>query len=123
MMVRKNLQNSFPERSIKELRAIEKDFYKNLCDYAVETLKLLTIEKDELKARMKYVNPELMGAYIAQGKSVILLSSHQFNWEWLLASGSVSLPAAIDFVYLPINNDLFENLMQRGRSRFGAYPI
>ena len=47
-MVWKNLKNSFPEKSETELRKIEKEFYRNLCDYAVEMLKLLTISKDEL---------------------------------------------------------------------------
>ncbi len=122
-IVRKNLRNSFPEKTAKELTAIEKAFYKNLCDYAVETLKLLTINKEELKVRMNYLNPELMAHYTTQGRSVILLSSHQFNWEWLLVSGSISLTAPVDFVYQPIKNKLFEKVMQYGRSRFGAHPI
>ena len=46
-LVWKNLKKSFPEKSTKELRLIEKEFYKNLCDYAVEMLKLVTISKEE----------------------------------------------------------------------------
>ncbi|MBK7651157.1 MAG: hypothetical protein IPJ20_11105 [Flammeovirgaceae bacterium] len=48
-MVRKNLRNSFPDKSDRELKQIRKDFYHNLCDYAVETIKLLTISDEELK--------------------------------------------------------------------------
>ncbi|MFM5956873.1 MAG: lysophospholipid acyltransferase family protein, partial [Dolichospermum sp.] len=40
-----NLRNSFPEKSAFELKKIERDFYSCLCDYGVETLKLLTISK------------------------------------------------------------------------------
>jgi Kdo2-lipid IVA lauroyltransferase/acyltransferase len=122
-VVRRNLKNSFREKTGEELMAIEQAFYKNLCDYAVETLKLLTINRADLKARMNYTNPELMEKYTAQGRSVILLSSHQFNWEWLLAAGSISLDVPIDFVYQPINNKLVDKVMQYGRSRFGAHPI
>ena len=47
-LVQKNLRNSFPSRSETELKKIEKDFYRNLCDYTVEMLKLFTITQDEL---------------------------------------------------------------------------
>ncbi len=39
-VVMTNLENSFPQKSKSELHAISKAFYKNLCDYAAETLRL-----------------------------------------------------------------------------------
>src|SRR5688500_13755988 len=53
-LVRHNLVGSFPEKPLSEIRAIEKTFYKNLCDYGVETLKLFTISKEELMERMRF---------------------------------------------------------------------
>ena len=41
-MVRKNLSDSFPEKSEAEIVEIEKNFYRWFCDYLVETIKLLT---------------------------------------------------------------------------------
>ena len=38
-IVRKNLCNSFPEKSKKELRYIEHRFYAFFCDYIVENIK------------------------------------------------------------------------------------
>lgn len=122
-LVSKNIYNSFPGKSQKERNLIERDFYKNLCDYAVETIKLLTISKEELALRMTYSNPELMDSYTKQGQSVLLLSSHHFNWEWLLVSGSISLPAPIDFVYQPVKSSFFEDVIMEARTRFGAYAI
>lgn len=122
-LVEKNLQKSFPEKSSKERVAIAKQFYRNLSDYAVESLKLLTIDADELKKRMFYTNPELLSVYTNNNQSVILLSSHQFNWEWLLAAGNLWLNAPIDFVYQPIHNRLTNRLMRTCRTRFGGYPI
>ena len=60
-----NLSNSFPEKDQKELKKIEKDFYRNLCDYAVETLKLVTISKEELSRRMLFRNPEVLEKFAA----------------------------------------------------------
>jgi KDO2-lipid IV(A) lauroyltransferase len=122
-MVRKNIRLSFPEKGETELDAIEMGFYRNLCDYAVETLKLLTITKEELVSRMKYLNPELLDLHTRAGTSVIILSSHQFNWEWLLVSGSLSIEAPLDFVYQPVQNSFFDTLMLHARSRFGTYPV
>lgn len=122
-LVRKNLRSSFPNKSEVERQQIERQFYRNLCDYAVETLKLLTISKEELAKRMSYTNPELMGRLTAQGHTVLLLSSHHFNWEWLLVSGSISLPAPIDFVYQPVKNAFFNEVTQMARTRFGAYAV
>lgn len=122
-MVWNNLKNAFPEKPEAELRQIEKDFYKNLCDYAVETLKLLTISKDELKRRMVFVNPEVLMNNAINNRSVLNLASHHFNWEWLLTTASVSFPVELDFVYQPVNSEFFERVTLLSRTRFGAHAI
>jgi KDO2-lipid IV(A) lauroyltransferase len=122
-MIRRNLAKSFPNKSEAELAKIEKDFFRNLCDYALETIKLLTLPATELKTRMRFTNPDILNQYADKNQSVILLSSHQFNWEWLVVSGTVSLPMKIDFVYQAVQNKFFDNVMLAIRSRFGAYPI
>ena len=53
-LVRKNLTDSFPEKSETEISQIEKAFYSWFCDYLVETIKLLTISKRNLKRRMVF---------------------------------------------------------------------
>jgi KDO2-lipid IV(A) lauroyltransferase len=122
-LVRKNLRNSFPEKSDSELKDIERTFYKNLCDYAVETLKLLTIGKAELSARMQFNHGNFLDQFTEKKQSIIFLASHQFNWEWMLVSASVSFPMAIDFVYQPVNSKFFDNLALQSRTRFGAHAI
>lgn len=122
-LVKKNLKNSFPDKTGEEIIQIERGFYRNLCDYAVETLKLLTLSGDELRRRMRYTNPEMVFNYRDQNQSVLLLSSHQFNWEWLLASGMLSLQVPIDFVYQPISNSFVDHLIQSCRLRFGGHAI
>jgi KDO2-lipid IV(A) lauroyltransferase len=122
-LVWKNLTNSFPSKTDLELRKIEKQFYKNLCDYAVELIKLLTITEKELSQRMKFNNPEAITRYLHSGQSVINLASHHFNWEWLLTGGSIVLPAQMDFVYQPVSSKFFDDFSYQCRSRFGAYGI
>jgi len=122
-LVRKNIRRSFPEKT-KAIRArLEREFYHNLCDYGIETIKLLTIDKDELGKRVLFKNTEKLEEYKARNQSVILLASHQFNWEWLVAAGNFSLPIPVDFVYQPIENSSVDHFLLTCRSRFGAYPI
>jgi KDO2-lipid IV(A) lauroyltransferase len=122
-MVKKNLRNSFPEKSATELRSIEKKFYRNLCDYAVETLKLLTISKDQLIKRMRFTDQQFLEQFASKNQSIVFLASHQFNWEWMMASASVSFPMKIDFVYQPVYSQLFDQFALASRTRFGAYAI
>ena len=122
-LVRGNLIKSFPEKSLDEIAKIERDYYRNLCDYGVETIKLLTIEKEELAQRVVFKNADILTKFKSKNQSVLLLASHQFNWEWLLASGNFSLPVAIDFVYQPIETSITEKFLLSCRTRFGAHPI
>src|SRR5690349_22342345 len=87
-LVRKNLKNAFPEKDPQTLHRIEKEFYRNLCDYAVEMLKLVTMSKEELLRRMRFNGLEMMDKFKAANQSVLIFASHQFNWEWLLLCGT-----------------------------------
>lgn len=122
-MVMKNLTNSFPDKSETELKKIEHDFYVNLCDYAVETLKLLTISKEELKERMIFCDVTPIERFKENNQSVLLLAAHQFNWEWLVAAGNFNLPMQVDYVYQAQNSEFFNRYSQYCRMRFGAYSI
>ena len=57
-VVQMNLRNSFPDKSDKELKQIERDFFRFLCDYGVESFKLLTIKPEEMKQHMVFENCE-----------------------------------------------------------------
>src|SRR5690554_6366037 len=83
-VVRKNLKNSFPEKSEKERRKIERKFYRHLTDLLAEGAKNLSISKKQLLKRFKVENPEVMEQLYAQKKSVLLVSGHYNNWEWLI---------------------------------------
>jgi KDO2-lipid IV(A) lauroyltransferase len=122
-MVQNNIRNSFPEKSEAQLQKIERDFYKNLCDYAVETLKLITISKKDLSHRMKFSDAHFLKQFADKNQSIVFLASHQFNWEWMMVSASINFPMKIDFVYQPVFTKLFDRVTMLSRTRFGAHPI
>jgi len=122
-VVLENLRNSFPEKDEKEIRSIAGGFYRNLSDIIVETLKGISISKQELVKRVKFKNVELMDNYCREGKSMLVLNIHQCNWEWLLISGCIQLNFPIDAIYTPLSNKKMDKFMIRMRSRFGGNPI
>ena len=118
-----NLRNSFPEKSESEIESIAKGFYRNLMDVVLETVKLMTISREELVKRVYIENIEVINDFYMQGKSVVVLASHHSNWEWLTASATIQIKHAVDGIYLRLNNQFFDQLMKDMRSRFGANLI
>lgn len=128
-VVRKNLASSFPEKSQKELREIEKQFYRNFSDYIVESLRLAHISDKKMAECMQFENVELIDRYLDEGRSIAVYFAHTFNWEW---APSISLHTKekpsdkVEFsqVYRPLKSGFADRLMLRLRGRFHSvgYP-
>jgi KDO2-lipid IV(A) lauroyltransferase len=122
-VVRKNLCNSFPEKSADELKKIEHLFYHHLCDVIVETLKSFTISEKEILRRMVLENPELPDQYFDAGRSILLAGGHYNNWEWIATSLDQQIKHKTYALYTPLSNLFFERKMQKTRSKFGLTMI
>lgn len=123
-IVRKNLKNAFPEKSDKRIVKIEKKFYRHLCDYFVETLKMLHFSEKEVRKRMKYENPEIINRLTANGKSCILSLGHYGNWEWVPSIALYFLPGVEQgFVYKELHSTVFDQLFLKMRTRFESVSM
>lgn len=118
-----NLKNSFPEKSGDELRSIKRKFFKNFADYVVETLKALTISENELRVRMQHINQHLFHEAKAEGKNIIFLAGHVFNWEWISALTAVLPQEKSHPVYRKTNSDYWTEQIVNMRNRFGNESI
>lgn len=123
-VTRKNLQNSFPEKSAKEIVEIEKKFYRHFCDYVVETLKLMHISDEQMRRHMRFVNPELIEQLRTDGRPIFVYLGHQCNWEYVI---SITMWTHPDFkvmqVYHPLKNKSMDKVMYRLRSRFNSVGV
>jgi KDO2-lipid IV(A) lauroyltransferase len=122
-VVRSNLAASFPDLDTREIGKIERAFYRNLADVAVEFIKAATMSADELRSRVTLRNPEVVRAELAAGRSVLLVAAHQSNWEWLQLSLSLELGYPVDAGYKPLRQAWSENVMRGIRTRFGSRLI
>jgi KDO2-lipid IV(A) lauroyltransferase len=119
----RNIARSFPEKSPAEHAAILQQSYRNMSEVFVELLWGWRASAEELKARLIIDNPELVARFVAERRSVILLTAHVCNWEWLLPGGGAHFGIPIDAVYKPIRLDSLDTYMREARSRFGGQPI
>jgi KDO2-lipid IV(A) lauroyltransferase len=123
-VVRLNLENSFPDKSEKEKRAIERRFYQFFCDLFVETVYEMHISEKEIHRRMTFGNLKEILEQNAKNKSVMIMTAHYGNWEWTLAFSLFSpenYPS--NPIYKRLRNSRFDKLMHQLRSRYGARLI
>jgi KDO2-lipid IV(A) lauroyltransferase len=118
-VVRKNLSKSFPEKSLTEVVAIEKQFYRYFTELMVETIKLSSIGERQLKKRVTVKNSEQVEAYFANGESVLAALSHYGNWELCVLGLGLRLSVKPTAIFKPINNKIFEKWFTRFRTKFG----
>ena len=123
-VVRGNLAMAFPEKTEKERRRIERDFYRHLCDIFVETAKLAHISDREIYRRVRFEGIDDVNEVLSQGKSVVLMLGHFGNWEWVTCAGPKFIPGSVTCeIYHPLRNKDFDRVMLDLRSRFGTENI
>lgn len=123
-LVRKNLTNSFPEKTEEEIIEVEKQFYHHFCDYFFETIKLLHISDDEMRKRMEFHGHEELAEIMKDNKSCALYMGHYGNWEWVTSIG-LHLPKEMvkAQIYQRISSKSFDEIFKKIRTRFNSLNI
>lgn len=124
-IVAKNMRESFPDYSDKELKATERKFYRNFADYIVETIKLNHISDEEIKRRMVFKNMDIIDRLFDEKRSIAAYFSHCGNWEWvpsitLWSRHTTGKDVEFCQVYRPLKNKWYDEYMLRLRSRFNS---
>ena len=125
-VVRSNLTSSFPEKDINEIKRIERGFYHFLCDYFVETFKLLSISPETFHKHVEFRGVEEMERCFDQGQSCAAILGHYCNWEYLAAIGLAFKrhpDAIIGLIYHPLYNKVFDKLFIDIRQHLGGVCI
>lgn len=121
-VVFENLKNSFPDKSQDELKLIEKKFYRFLCDLFLETIKVLTISKNQMIAHCTLTDntKKIFNDLNEQKRSCVVVLGHYANWEWACNGYSCVIPMQLYGLYHPLSNKGFDGLMYKLRTRFGT---
>ncbi len=118
-MVRKNLTDSFPDKSEAEIVKVEKGFYHYFADIVVESIKFISLSPSQLKHRMVFENTEIVAESCKRGKNVAFFLGHYGNWEWISSFGLWLDPKVGKGMqlYHPLENPVMDKLMGYVRQR------
>ncbi len=122
-VVRQNIQNAFPKRTVAEQKKISKNFYRYFTKLLAEAIKNLTISEKQLKKRMRVKNPEIMDELYKDGKDVLLLSSHFYNWEMLITAQGLLFKHKAIGIGTPLSDKFWDKKINDRRERFGMTVV
>ncbi|WP_026302581.1 lysophospholipid acyltransferase family protein [Psychroflexus tropicus] len=121
-VVMENLNLAFPNKNDEEKLRIASKFYKHLCDILFESLKSITISKQDIKKRFQVLNPEVINAIEADKQSTIVILGHYASWEWTYVIQLFTNAKGFG-VYKKLKNKYFDKLVRDIRAKFGTELI
>ena len=123
-VVRKNLVESFPEKSLGEVIELEKKFYHSFIDISLESCKMMSISRDEIRRRIIFEDVELANAILRKGQNVGLFMGHFGNWEWVASMALWLWDGAVAAqIYHRLRNSPMDCVMKQMRERFGSVGV
>lgn len=123
-VVRANLTKSFPEKSLEDIIQIERKFYHYFCDLFIETMYQINMSEKEILKRVKIVNADIINDFYLQNKSVMLMTAHYCNWEWLSSlTLSLSHKNSLHNIYKKLKDKSFDQFMIDIRTKYSAGVI
>ena len=121
-VVRRNLSRAFPEKSIDELRTIERKFYDHLGEVVIDTIDMANISREDFASRLRVDNlTEHLAA--TTSRSWVAMMAHYGSWEYFGAYQLHDERAYMVGVYHPLRNEAFDDFYYNIRSRFGLQPV
>jgi KDO2-lipid IV(A) lauroyltransferase len=106
----------FPDKSVEELKVIEKRFYAHLCDLFMEAAKSRALTPADLDRRYELLNVEML-QQLEQENSTFVLVSHYANWEWIVNLNRYVESAGFG-VYQKLANPYFDKFIRRTRAKW-----
>ena len=121
-IIMQNLTIAFPEKTDRERAVIANNFYQNIVDSLIETIKLISASDRQFEKMFVY-NQEIFKYFENTDKKIQIHSLHNFNWEVLNLGVSKNVQLPFLGVYQPIKNLFFEKLLTKVRTKYGTILI
>lgn len=118
-----NLARSFPELKYWEFAQIRKEYYRYMCDIALESIWAVTASQKRICEMVQVENPEVMDDLCTRHNKVVTILAHCGNWEMVGAMCGESdkrLPGSfanhpIILAYKAAQNKTFDRLFRKMR--------
>ena len=122
-VARENLRVALPELDELRRRLVLHRHYQAFAEVLCELPRVAVMSTAELRARVSMPDLDLLKAEFAAGQSVLLLTAHQCNWEWLLQALALDLGRPFLAAYKPPHSARAERTMLALRGRFGVRMV
>lgn len=121
-VVYNNLLNSFPEKSEKEIRKIQKKFFHHLSDIFVENIALMQMSHKRIRKMVEFENCHVLNDLYEQGKSIVGITGHYGNWEIFITLPFFTKHKTLS-VYKPLQSKFFDKEFYKMRAKTGELPV
>ncbi len=122
-VVRENLRNSFPEKSTRELRRIERRYYLQLAEDFIDIIDFASISRKELMQRLQIDGLEERLAQTAAGNTITMMA-HYGDWEYFSAYALFDSSSYSIGVYHPLHNKAFDRYYKTFRqNKMNVVPV
>lgn len=123
-VVRENIDACFPTKDVAWRRRLERRYYRRLADMLVEGVyNIFFATPTYLKKHYIIANRQFVDRYYERGQSVILMSAHMANWEYMVTSLNMQLLHHGIGVGKPLNDKSVAAFITRRRSRYGTQIV
>ena len=119
----KNFNRVFPHKTENEIKSLVNQSYIHLSDIFLEGIKNQRISRKHLEDRLVLHNKELFEQMYQNGKSILLLSSHHNNWEYLITAQNFLLPHQAVGIGKPLSKKNLDIQVNKNRERFGMHVV
>ncbi len=116
-LAERQMERAFPGMSRREIRRNIRESYVSIATTIFELLWTPRLTEKRMADILRFSNPEVLDAAVAEGRGVVLVLGHLGNWEWT----GLSLLRGIHStaVYHPPRNPLVDRLLSDYRTRTG----
>lgn len=119
-IVRDNLAACFPGMAEAQRRELAAANYRHFGDMAAELIASVRMTPRQLAARVTIRNLELPREWLARGRPLLLLGSHQSNWDWGMYAMAQGLGVPLDVAYKPLKSRAADRVLLAMRRRWGV---
>jgi KDO2-lipid IV(A) lauroyltransferase len=121
--VESDIARAFPDKAPAERARILQQSYRNIADVVMEAIWGFGASARRSRGRVSFENRDLVDAAREAKQSVVLLTPHFCNWEWLLPAGGAYFGLPIDAVYQKQRLEVMDTFLREARTRAGGKPI
>jgi Kdo2-lipid IVA lauroyltransferase/acyltransferase len=115
-----NLRAAFPGMDAAQRRRIAVENYRHFGQMAAELVAATRMNRQQLLARVEIGNLQLARDWLARGRPILLLASHQSNWDWGMYAMAVELGHPVDVAYKPMKSAAADRVLCAMRRRWGV---